>query len=279
MKTKTFAVLNPANGAEVGRAPDCGVAEARAAVDRVAGAFPAWRDKTGFERSKLLRKWFDLILANEAELARLMAQEMGKPVTEALGEVRYAAGFVEWYAEEAKRVEGTVIPSSSAAKRLFAIRQPVGPVYAITPWNFPAAMVTRKVAPALAAGCTVILKPAEDTPLTALRLETLWQDVGGPADAFVVLPSADPVAISAEIIADRRIRKLTFTGSTEVGMKLYAQAAGDICVIEHEKGCVAAKLERQALHVASRLRIQLHAYFGTSGEGQLANTMIGDDRR
>lgn len=264
--TKTFAVLNPANGEEVGRAPDCGVAEARVAVDRVAAAFPAWRDRTGFDRSKLLRKWFDLILANEAELARLMAQEMGKPVTEALGEVRYAAGFVEWYAEEAKRVEGTMIPSASAAKRLFAMRQAVGPVYAITPWNFPAAMVTRKVAPALAAGCTVILKPAEDTPLTALRLEALWQEAGGPADAFVVLPAADPIAISAEIMADHRIRKLTFTGSTEVGMKLYAQAASDMKRLSLELGGNAPFLVFDDADVDVAVRELMASKFRNAGQ-------------
>ena len=263
---KTFAVRNPANGAEMGRATDSGVAEARTAVDRVAAAFPAWRDRTGFDRSKLLRKWFDLILANEAELARLMAQEMGKPVTEALGEVRYAAGFVEWYAEEAKRVEGTVIPTHNSAKRLFAIRQPVGPVYAITPWNFPAAMVTRKVAPALAAGCTVILKPAEDTPLTALRLETLWQEAGGPADTFVVLPAADPVSISAEIIADHRVRKLTFTGSTEVGMKLYAQAAGDMKRLSLELGGNAPFLVFDDSDVEVAVRELMASKFRNAGQ-------------
>jgi len=263
---KTFAVLNPAEGKGVGRAPDGGVAEGRAAVDRVAAAFPAWRDRTGFERSRLLRKWFDLILANEAELARLMAMEMGKPVTEALGEVRYAAGFVEWYAEEAKRVEGTVIPTHNAAKRLFAIKQAVGPVYAITPWNFPAAMVTRKVAPALAAGCTVILKPAEDTPLTALRLEALWQEGGGPADAFVVLPAADPIAISAAIIADTRIRKLTFTGSTEVGMKLYAQAAGDMKRLSLELGGNAPFLVFDDADVDVAVRELMASKFRNAGQ-------------
>jgi succinate-semialdehyde dehydrogenase/glutarate-semialdehyde dehydrogenase len=172
----------------------------------------------------------------EVELARLMAQEMGKPVTEARGEVRYAVSFVEWYAEEAKRVYGETVPSQAAHKRILVQPQPVGPVYAITPWNFPAAMITRKAAPALAAGCSVVLKPAEQSPLTALRLAELWVAAGGPPDVFQVLSASDPVAVSEVFFDDPAIRKLSFTGSTEVGVRLAAQAAKTMKRVSLELG-------------------------------------------
>ena len=221
----TFEVRDPWDGSLVARVADAGVEEAREAADHAMAAFERWSRTSAWERSAILRRWFDGILAHEGELAGLMAREMGKPVTEARGEVKYAAGFVEFYAEEAKRIHGETIPSQFAHKRLHTNLKPVGPVYAITPWNFPAAMVTRKVAPALAAGCTVILKPAEATPLTALRLAELWLAAGGPSGTLQVLPCLDPVPVSRVLINDPRIRKLTFTGSTEVGMRLYAQAA------------------------------------------------------
>jgi len=161
---------------------------------------------------------------------------MGKPITESRGEVKYAAAFVEWYAEEAKRAYGDIVPSHSNNKRLFAMKQPVGPVYAVTPWNFPAAMVTRKVAPALAAGCTVVLKPAEQSPLTAIRLEELWAQAGAPPDVFQVLTTSDPAAVSEVFFADARVRKLTFTGSTEIGIKLYEKAAKTIKRVSLELG-------------------------------------------
>ena len=233
---RSFAVVNPATGATLAQVADCGPAEARAAADAASAAFADWRRTTAYERARLLRRWNDLVLAHDADLARLTALEMGKPVAEARGEVRYAAGFIEWYAEQAKRIDGDVMPSQHAAKRLFALRQPVGPVYAITPWNFPSAMVTRKVAPALAAGCAIVLKPAEQSPLTALRLAQLWEEAGGPPGTFQVLPTSDPVELSAVLIGDTRIRKLTFTGSTEVGMHLYAQAARDMKRLSLELG-------------------------------------------
>ncbi len=221
----TFDVVSPYSGEVVGRVADGGAAEARQAADAAVTAFAQWRKTTAYERATVLRRWNDLILAHADELARTIAREMGKPVAEARGEVKYAASFVEWFAEEAKRVYGETIPSQFAHKRLMALRQPVGPVYAITPWNFPAAMITRKVAPALAAGCTMIVKPAEQSPLTAVRLRELWQEAGGPADAFQVLTAKDPVPVSDVFFQDARIRKLSFTGSTEVGMRLYAQSA------------------------------------------------------
>ena len=169
MTPPTFDVQNPATGTRVESVKNAGAAEARAAARAAVAAFPEWRDRTAYERSAILRKWFTLMTADEDTLARLMTQEMGKPITESRGEVKYAAAFVEWYAEEAKRVYGETVPSQFTHKRLLVRPQPVGPVYAVTPWNFPAAMVTRKAAPALAAGCTVVLKPANETPLTAAQ--------------------------------------------------------------------------------------------------------------
>jgi succinate-semialdehyde dehydrogenase/glutarate-semialdehyde dehydrogenase len=231
-----FAVMNPATSAVLEQVPDAGPAEARAAIERAVAGFAMWKAKTAFERSDVLRRWRDLILKNEEVLARMMTQEMGKPITEARGEVKYAAGFVEWYAEEAKRAYGDIVPSHAATKRLFAMPQPVGPVYAVTPWNFPAAMVTRKVAPALAAGCSVVLKPAEQSPLTAIRLLELWGEAGGHADVFQVITTSDPAKFSEEFFSDARIRKLTFTGSTEVGKLLYAQAAKTMKRVSLELG-------------------------------------------
>ena len=233
---KTFDIINPATGISIGSAPDATADDARAAIERSVAAFPAWKAKTAFERCDILRRWRDLILKNEDAIARLMTGEMGKPITEARGEVKYAAGFVDWYAEEGKRAYGDIVPSHVANKRLLVTRQPVGPVYAVTPWNFPAAMVTRKVAPALAAGCTVVLKPAEQSPLTAVRLAELWVEAGGAADVFQVLTTADPVAVSEPFFADARVRKLTFTGSTEVGKLLYAQAARTVKRVSLELG-------------------------------------------
>lgn len=234
--SSTFAVTNPYTGLEVARVADCGVSEAKTALEASAAAFTWWSKTTAYERAALLRKFFNLILRDEAEIASMIALEMGKPVSEALGEVRYAAGFVDWYAEEAKRVYGQTIPSQFAHKRLFAISQPVGAVYAVTPWNFPAAMVTRKLAPALAAGCTIVLKPAEQSPLTALKLAALWLEAGGHGDVFQVITTNDPVAVSKVFMEDDRIRKITFTGSTEVGKILTKQASDTLKRVSMELG-------------------------------------------
>jgi succinate-semialdehyde dehydrogenase/glutarate-semialdehyde dehydrogenase len=233
---RTFDVINPATSAVLDSAPDASVEEARQAIEKSVLAFASWKVRTAFERSAILRKWYDLIVQDEATLAAMMTQEMGKPITESRGEVKYAAAFVEWYAEEAKRAYGEIVPQHVAHKRLFAMKQPVGPVYAVTPWNFPAAMVTRKVAPALAAGCTVVLKPAEQSPLTAIRLEELWVKAGGPDGVFQVLTTSDPSAVSEVFFADPRVRKLTFTGSTEVGTLLYEKAARTIKRVSLELG-------------------------------------------
>lgn len=222
---KTFDVRSPIDGAVVAQVSNCGAEEARRAVDNAVSAFASWKQATAYERAALLRRWLGLIAQKEPEMARLMALEMGKPVTEAAGEVRYGETFIEWFAEEAKRVYGETVPSQFPHKRIIVQRQPAGVVYGITPWNFPVAMVTRKVAPALAAGCAFILKPAEQTPLSALYLASLWEEAGGPPGTFQVLPALDPVPVSQVLLDDARVRVLTFTGSTAVGMRLYERCA------------------------------------------------------
>ena len=262
----SFDVINPATGASVGTVLNANADDARNAIEGAVAAFPLWKAKTAFERSNLLRRWRDLILKNEDAIAHLMTSEMGKPITESRGEVKYAAGFVDWYAEEGKRAYGDIVPSHVANKRLLVIRQPVGPVYAVTPWNFPAAMVTRKVAPALAAGCTVVLKPAEQSPLTAVLLAELWIEAGGPADVFQVLTTADPVAVSEPFFADARVRKLTFTGSTEVGKLLYAQAARTVKRVSLELGGHAPFLVFEDAEIAAAVAQVMATKFRNAGQ-------------
>jgi succinate-semialdehyde dehydrogenase/glutarate-semialdehyde dehydrogenase len=262
----SFDVINPATGASIGAAPDATANDARGAIERAVAAFPLWRAKTAFERGDVLRRWRDLILKNEDAIAGLMTSEMGKPITESRGEVKYAAGFVDWYAEEGKRAYGDLIPTHSPGKRLLAMRQPVGPVYAVTPWNFPAAMVTRKVAPALAAGCTVVLKPAEQSPLTAIKLVELWAEAGGPAGVFQVLTTSEPVAVSEPFFADARIRKLTFTGSTEVGKLLYAQAARTVKRVSLELGGHAPFLVFEDADIAAAVTQVMATKFRNAGQ-------------
>jgi succinate-semialdehyde dehydrogenase / glutarate-semialdehyde dehydrogenase len=233
-----FDVTNPASGERLARVPDMGAAETRRAIDAADAAWPAWRNRTAKERAAVLRKWFELMLAHSDDLAFLMTGEQGKPLSEAKGEVAYAASFVEWFAEEAKRVYGDTIPATQADKRLIIVRQPVGVCAAITPWNFPAAMITRKVAPALAAGCTVVVKPAEQTPLTALALAELAQRAGFPAGVFNVVTGSASSApkIGGELTGNPIVRKLSFTGSTEVGRLLMAQCAPTIKKLSLELG-------------------------------------------
>ncbi len=231
----TLPVNNPATGDTLGTVPALGAAESEKAVAAAYAAFPAWAAKTAKERAILLRRWHDLILLNAADLARLMTAEQGKPLAESKGEIAYAASFVEWFAEEAKRVYGDVIPGHQADKRILVLRQPVGVVAAITPWNFPAAMITRKVAPALAAGCTVVCKPATQTPYSALALAELAHRAGIPAGVLNILtgPARD---IGGVLTGDSRVRKLSFTGSTEIGKLLMAQCAKTMKKVSLELG-------------------------------------------
>ncbi|MQM32603.1 MAG: succinate-semialdehyde dehydrogenase (NADP(+)) [Candidatus Accumulibacter phosphatis] len=232
---RTLAVIDPATGAAIADVPLMTAVETVRAIDAAAVALPEWRAKTAKERAAALRRWFDLILENTEDLAQLMTAESGKPIVEARGEVGYGASFVEWFAEEGKRAYGESIPSPAADRRLLTIRQPIGVCAAITPWNFPLAMITRKVAPALAAGCTVVVKPAEQTPLTALALARLAHDAELPAGVFNVL-TGDPKTIGATLTASPVIRKLSFTGSTEVGRLLMAQSAPTIKKLSLELG-------------------------------------------
>ena len=232
---KRFDVDNPADGTIVGSVPDMGVAETKRAIDAANAALPAWRALTGKQRSQVLRKWFDLIVANADDLAAILTAEQGKPLAEARGEIMYGASFVEWFAEEAKRIYGDVIPTIANDRRFIVIKQPVGVVAAITPWNFPNAMITRKVAPGLAVGCTFVLKPAEQTPFSALALAELAERAGIPKGVLNIV-TGDAPSIGREMCANETVRKVTFTGSTEVGRILMRQSADTIKKLSLELG-------------------------------------------
>jgi succinate-semialdehyde dehydrogenase/glutarate-semialdehyde dehydrogenase len=234
-------VTNPATGEAIGAVPRMGAAETRRAIDAASAALPAWSKKTARERSALLRRWHELILANQNDLALLMTTEQGKPLAEARGEVVYGASFLEWFAEEAKRAYGDVIPQQQNDRRILVLKQPVGVCGAITPWNFPSAMITRKAGPALAAGCTMVLKPASQTPFSALALAALAEEAGIPRGVFNVVtgPAAE---IGGELTANPAVRKITFTGSTEVGRVLMRQSADTVKKISLELGGNAAFL-------------------------------------
>ncbi len=232
---KTIAVDNPATGEILGTVPNMGAAEARRAIEAANAAFPAWRAKTAKERAAVLRKWFDLMMANQEDLARLMTAEQGKPLAESRGEIVYAASFIEWFAEEGKRVYGDVIPQHQADKRILVLKEPIGVCAAITPWNFPAAMITRKAGPALAAGCTMVVKPATATPYSALAMAELAERAGVPKGVLSVL-TGSATAIGGEMTSNPLVRKLTFTGSTETGKKLMAQCAATVKKTSMELG-------------------------------------------
>lgn len=232
----TIPVVNPANGAMLGTIPRMGTDETRRAIEAANTAWPAWRKKTGKERAAVLRKWFELMMANQEDLARIMTAEQGKPLAEASGEIAYAASFLEWFAEEGKRIYGDVMPHPQGDKRIVVLKQPVGVVGAITPWNFPNAMIARKAAPALAAGCAFVVKPAEKTPLSALALAVLAARAGLPDGILSVLPGTDAAGIGLELCTNPKVRKLTFTGSTEVGRILMRQCAHDLKKLSLELG-------------------------------------------
>jgi len=232
---QTINVTNPATGEVIGTVPKMGTAETRRAIEAADKALPAWRALTAKERSTKLRRWFELMIENQDDLARLMTTEQGKPLAEAKGEIAYAASFIEWFAEEAKRVYGDTIPGHQPDKRLIVIKQPIGVTAAITPWNFPAAMITRKAGPALAAGCTMVLKPASQTPYSALALVELATRAGIPAGVLsVVTGSAGEVG--GELTGNSLVRKLSFTGSTEIGRQLMQECAKDIKKVSLELG-------------------------------------------
>jgi succinate-semialdehyde dehydrogenase/glutarate-semialdehyde dehydrogenase len=233
-----FPVTNPADGSLIVEVPNLSPADAEQAIAAAHAAFPAWSRKTGKERAQVMRKWFDLILANADDLAALMTAEQGKPLAEAKGEVMYGASFIEWFAEEAKRVNGDVLASPAADRRLITLKQPIGVCAAITPWNFPIAMITRKIAPALAAGCTIVIKPAEQTPLSALALAELANRAGIPAGVINVLTadSENSIAIGKVLCDSPKVRHLSFTGSTPVGRILMAQSAPTIKKLALELG-------------------------------------------
>ncbi len=232
----TFEVTNPSNGEVIAKVPDMGATETRRAIEAAYAAFPAWRAKTAKERGALLRKWHDLLLENIEDLAALMTYEQGKPLAEAAGEVKYAASFIDWFAEEGKRVYGDTIPTHKPDARLFVMKEPVGVAASVTPWNFPIAMIARKVAPALAVGCTFVSKPAEHTPLSALATAYLAQQAGIPAGVFNVVTGKDPVPIGNELTSNPLVRKITFTGSTPVGKLLLKQSAATVKKVSMELG-------------------------------------------
>ena len=232
---EVITVTNPANDQRLGSVPKMGAEETHEAIDAANRALPAWRALTAKERAAILRRWFDLIMANQDDLARLMTLEQGKPLAEAKGEIGYAASFIEWFAEEGKRVYGDTIPGHQADKRLIVIKQPIGVTAAITPWNFPAAMITRKAGPALAAGCTMVLKPASQTPFSALALAELGRRAGIPDGVFSVV-TGSASAVGNALTSNPLVRKLSFTGSTEIGRQLMAQCAQDIKKVSLELG-------------------------------------------
>jgi succinate-semialdehyde dehydrogenase / glutarate-semialdehyde dehydrogenase len=293
-----LAVKNPATAQTIGSVPNMGAAETRRAITAAAAALAAWKARTAKERAVILRRWFDLMIANQDDLATIMTAEQGKPLAESKGEILYAASFIEWFAEEAKRLYGDIIPGHQSDKRILVLRQPIGVVAAITPWNFPAAMITRKAAPALAAGCTMVLKPATHTPLSALALAELSARAGLPAGAFNVV-TGSATAIGGEMTSNRIVRKLTFTGSTEVGKKLMAQCAGTMKKVSLElggnapfivfddadldaavQGAIASKYRNtgQTCVCANRLLIQAGVYdeFASKLKAAVAQLRVGD---
>ena len=294
----TLVVRNPASTAEIARVPACGAAETQNAIAAAEAALPAWRERTAKARAQVLMQWLQLILQHTEDLAALITAEGGKPLAEARGEVAYGASFVEWFAEEGKRAYGETVPSPAADKRILVIKQPVGVCAAITPWNFPLAMITRKVAPALAAGCTVVVKPAEQTPLTALALARLAEQAGFPAGVFNVI-TGNPVAIGGALTASPVVKKLSFTGSTEVGRLLMAQSAPTLKKLSLElggnapfivfddadldqavAGAIAAKYRNsgQTCVCANRFLVQAGIYdaFAARLAEQVAQLQVGD---
>ena len=299
---RTFLVTNPATGQEIGTVPEISIAQTRGAIEAAHRAFPAWAAKTARERSSMLRRWYELMLRHQEDLATIMTAEQGKPLAEARGEVAYAASFVEWFAEEAKRVYGELIPPHDASKRLMVLRQPVGVAAAITPWNFPLAMITRKAAPALGAGCTFVCRPASQTPYSALALAELADRAGIPRGVFNVVTSSRSAEIGLELTSNPLVRKVSFTGSTAVGKKLMAQCAGTMKKLSLElggnapfivfddadldaavSGAIASKFRNtgQTCVCTNRILVQSGVYeaFASKLTDAMANLRVGDGLR
>lgn len=261
-----FAVTNPANGEVISQVADCAAADTERAIEAAQNALPEWRTLTAKQRSQLLQRWYTLIMQHQQPLAELLSLEQGKPQPEASGEIAYGASFIEWFAEEGKRVYGETIPSPLPGRRIATIKQPIGVVAAITPWNFPNAMITRKVAPALAAGCTVVLKPAPDTPLSALALAKLAEDAGLPAGVLNIVPGLDAVAIGAALTQSPIVRKLSFTGSTRIGKLLMAQSAATVKKLSLELGGNAPFIVFDDADLDAAVQGALAAKFRNSGQ-------------
>jgi succinate-semialdehyde dehydrogenase/glutarate-semialdehyde dehydrogenase len=244
---KSIDVNNPATGEIIGTVPSLSADETRRAIDAADAAWPAWRSKTGKERCNIMRRWYDLMMENQEDLAVLMTSEQGKPMLESRGEIAYAASFIEWFAEEAKRVYGDTMNHPLPGKRIVVIKQPIGVVAAITPWNFPAAMITRKCAPAMAAGCPVVIKPASQTPLSALALAELAERAGIPKGVLNVITGQARV-LGGELTENPTVRKLSFTGSTEIGKLLMSQCAGTVKKVSHREEGVPRARRQRAVH-------------------------------
>jgi succinate-semialdehyde dehydrogenase / glutarate-semialdehyde dehydrogenase len=261
-----IAVTNPATGAPLAHVPDAGAAETRAAIDAAAAALPGWAATPAPARAAVLRRAAALMLERQERLATIMTLEQGKPLSEARGEIAYAASFLNWFAGEAERIYGMTIPATQANKRLFVLRQPVGVCALITPWNFPSAMITRKLGPALAAGCTVVAKPAEQTPLSALELGKIFNEVGLPPGCFNLVTCQDPVPFSDVIFADERVRKVSFTGSTEVGKLLIRQSADTVKRLSLELGGNAPFIVFADADLEAAVRGALASKFRNAGQ-------------
>lgn len=263
--SETYPVYNPATSSVIAEVAKGGGAEAQQAVDAAANALPAWRALTAKERSSKVRRWGELMLVHREALAELLSREQGKPLVEARGEVAYAASFLEWFAEEAKRAYGDVIPSPSAQSKILVVREPIGVVAAITPWNFPLAMITRKAAPALAAGCTMVLKPSEETPLSAFALGVLAEQAGIPAGVFNIV-SGDAIAIGEVLTGSSIVRKLSFTGSTRTGKLLARQCAGTLKKLSLELGGNAPFIVFDDADVEAAVRGAIASKFRNTGQ-------------
>ena len=261
-----FEVINPANGDVIAKISDLGATETERAIKAAEKALPAWRAMTAKQRSQILNQWFRLIMENQQALAEILSLEQGKSQAESMGEIAYGASFIEWFAEEGKRTYGESIPSPLPGRRLVTIKQPVGVVAAITPWNFPNAMITRKVGPALAAGCTMVLKPAAETPLSALALAVLGEKAGIPAGVFNIVPGTDSAAIGGMLTASPIVRKLTFTGSTRVGKLLMAQCAETVKKMSLELGGNAPFIVFDDADLDAAVQGALAAKFRNSGQ-------------